>query len=89
MLPNITLPTRITYITLIDNVFTNIQMNKYLSCSGALIFNISDYFPYFYCFSSDLHQQERTHKYIYRRKCKESNIYKFYQYLNLKAANKL
>ena len=54
MIPNITLPTRITdsTATLIDNVFTNIQMNNNnLSRSGALISNISDHLPYFYCFS--------------------------------------
>ena len=83
MIPNISLPTRITdsRATLIDNVYTNIEMNNNLSCSGALISNISDHLPYFYCFSSDLHQQERTHKYIYRRKFNDSNIYKFYKYL--------
>ena len=76
MIPNITLPTRITdsTATLIDNGFTNSQMNKNLSCSGALISNISDHL-------SDLHQQECTRKYyIYRKKSNDSNIYKFYQY---------
>ena len=56
-------------------------MNNNLSCSGTLISNISDHLPYFYCFSSDLHQQECTHKYTYRRKSNDSNISKFYQNL--------
>ena len=56
--PTITLPTRITdtTATFIDNVYSNHLTDKY--SSGIILSDISDHYPYFHSFYTDINRKK-------------------------------
>ena len=76
--PTITLPTRITdtTATLIDNVYSNHLTDKYLS--GIILPDISDHYPYFHSFYTDINQK-KTRNVKYFRMINDTTINNLYQ----------